>query len=171
MTVPKFTGINKGPEEENLQPISSFAFLSLNPQGFIFQITWLGLEIHNTRSVYHDDSPRVCEEWLQIIATSVLMMLSSWATAPSHNMADNQQAPPPADLMDEFARRMVKLIAELKKDHQAELRALRSEIRQLRAQLVDVEAASRPCLARTWDDLTAVLSAHEAKSPPEGGFP
>ncbi|KAG5557835.1 hypothetical protein RHGRI_007915 [Rhododendron griersonianum] len=83
-------------------------------------------------------------------------------------MADNQQAPPLANLMDDLAQKMAKIIAELKREHQAELRALRSEIRQLRAQLVDVETTSRLCLARTWDDLTAVLSAHEAKSPPEG---
>ncbi|KAI8542670.1 hypothetical protein RHMOL_Rhmol08G0156400 [Rhododendron molle] len=86
-------------------------------------------------------------------------------------MADNQQAPPPTNLMDEFARRMAKIIAELKKDHKAELQALRSEIRQLRAQLLDVETTSRLYLARTWDERTAVLSAHEAKSPPEGGSP
>ncbi|KAG5544213.1 hypothetical protein RHGRI_016834 [Rhododendron griersonianum] len=86
-------------------------------------------------------------------------------------MTDNQQTPPPADLMDEFARKMAKLIAELKTNNQAELQALRSEIRKLRAQLVDVETAFRLNIARTWDELTTVLLAHEAKSPPEGGSP
>ncbi|KAG5544154.1 hypothetical protein RHGRI_016785 [Rhododendron griersonianum] len=79
-------------------------------------------------------------------------------------MTDNQQTPPPADLKDEFARKMAKLIAELKTNNQAELQALRSEIRKLRAQLVDVETAFRLNIARTWDELTTVLLAHEAKS-------
>ncbi|KAG5524207.1 hypothetical protein RHGRI_031017 [Rhododendron griersonianum] len=91
----KLEGLNKRMKwlEEEMQRVRdeihevSTDFQALEDEalkGFIFQITWLGLEIHNTRSVYHDDSPRVCEEWLQIIATSVLMMLSSWATAPRY---------------------------------------------------------------------------------------
>ncbi|KAG5553076.1 hypothetical protein RHGRI_011066 [Rhododendron griersonianum] len=65
---------------------------------------------------------------------------------------------------------MAMLIAELKKDNQAELQALRGELRELHAQMVDMETASHLNLARTWNELTAVLLAHEAKSPPEGGF-
>ncbi|KAG5523822.1 hypothetical protein RHGRI_030723 [Rhododendron griersonianum] len=84
-------------------------------------------------------------------------------------MANNQQDPLPADLMNEFANKMAKLIAELKQDNQAELQSLRSEIKELRTQLVDVKTGSRLNLARTWDELTATLLAHEAKSPPEGG--
>lgn len=84
-------------------------------------------------------------------------------------MANNQQNPFPTDLMNEFANKMAKLIVELKQDNKAELHALRSEIQELRAQLVDVETASRLNLVRTWDELTATILAHEAKSPPEDG--
>ncbi|KAG5548747.1 hypothetical protein RHGRI_014190 [Rhododendron griersonianum] len=64
-------------------------------------------------------------------------------------MTDNQQTPLLIDLMDEFARKMAKLLAELKTNNKVELQALRSEIRELRAQLVDVETASCLNLART----------------------
>ncbi|KAI8559436.1 hypothetical protein RHMOL_Rhmol04G0173700 [Rhododendron molle] len=63
---------------------------------------------------------------------------------------------------------MATLIAERKKDQQAELQALRSELCELRAQMVDVETASCLNLAKTWDELMATLLAYEAKSPPEG---
>ncbi|KAG5565475.1 hypothetical protein RHGRI_001383 [Rhododendron griersonianum] len=86
-------------------------------------------------------------------------------------MAANQQNPSLSAVIEDLASKMAILIAELKKDHQAELQALRHELRELRAQMVDVETASRLNLAKTWDELTAVLLAHEAKSPPEGGSP
>ncbi|KAI8573071.1 hypothetical protein RHMOL_Rhmol01G0250100 [Rhododendron molle] len=52
-------------------------------------------------------------------------------------------------------------------ESQAKLQALQREICKLQAQMVDVETASRLNLARTWDELTTILLAHEAKSPPE----
>ncbi|KAG5565899.1 hypothetical protein RHGRI_001723 [Rhododendron griersonianum] len=63
---------------------------------------------------------------------------------------------------------MATLLAEFKKDQQAELQALRSKLRELHAQMVDVETASHLNLDKTWDELTATLLAHEAKSPPNG---
>ncbi|KAG5557582.1 hypothetical protein RHGRI_007733 [Rhododendron griersonianum] len=84
-------------------------------------------------------------------------------------MANNQQSPSFATLMEEFASKMAILLTEFKKDQQAELQALRSELRELRAQVVDVETTSHLNLARTWDELTATLLAYEAKSLPEGG--
>ncbi|KAG5552545.1 hypothetical protein RHGRI_010579 [Rhododendron griersonianum] len=86
-------------------------------------------------------------------------------------MANNPQNPSLAALMEDLANKMASLIAKLKKEHQPELQALRCELRELRAQMVDVETASRLNLAKTWDELMAILLAHEAKSPSEGGSP
>ncbi|KAG5548748.1 hypothetical protein RHGRI_014191 [Rhododendron griersonianum] len=47
-------------------------------------ITLLDLGIQNTGNEYHDDLTRVSEGWLRNVATSVLMMLFSWATTPRY---------------------------------------------------------------------------------------
>ncbi|KAG5565903.1 hypothetical protein RHGRI_001727 [Rhododendron griersonianum] len=52
-------------------------------------------------------------------------------------MANNQRNPSLAALMEEFASKMATLFVEFKKDNQTELQALRSKLRELRAQMVD----------------------------------